>query len=450
MNSDLFKSLLKPYWESKTTQDFDEAASQIANAYHLSNVGDTRTFFGATLISANTDILKTFISIGLNVNFMLKSDILNKPITEYIPTDVVIGKILETIKGELTSLGLGDIQNLPVNDLKQFALLIGIQTPKANTSEELVDEIKVKLESLEPSELSDTPTNNLVNFAKNVLGINDIPGIGSIDDVKSAIETVTNNLGFRLMATGVCLYWITAKFSPMPPMPPMISPLNGVNVLFPGLPTSLGESIQNAFSKTEIDDILTDLLNAFTEHLLTIGGIYSGYIAAGTVLVPMVLPWISLIGTPPSLADILSDLVGLSFDVILEKLKSELNKLLPEELSDFIVSGLRELPEETVKIFSEGFDIPPLPTVDEIIDAISEKIKQIDINDVISLTIDIIKSLNPDNLSVSGLISFIKAGLDKVNGKKLENNSKDTSNDNIGGTDNANDKIKGIGTIGIE
>ena len=73
MNADLFKSLLKPYWESNSVNDFDDAAEKIATAYHLSNIGNTQTFFGAKLINGDKDTLQKFLSIGMTVNFILKN-----------------------------------------------------------------------------------------------------------------------------------------------------------------------------------------------------------------------------------------------------------------------------------------------------------------------------------------------------------------------------------------
>lgn len=189
MNADLFKSLLKPYWESKTVNDLDDAADKIATAYDLSNIGDTQTLFGAKLIKGNKDILKTFLSIGLKVNFGLKG----------------------------------------------------------------------------------------------IVGEKEVPP------------------GFKIMATGFCLYWLGATFSPLPPMPPMIAPTGGVTILFPGFPgttdISLDTLIKNSFDNTDIDIILGSLTSALITHLLTIAGIYSGTVIIGTVPVPMVLPWVTLIGS---------------------------------------------------------------------------------------------------------------------------------------------------------
>jgi len=73
MNVNLFKSILRPYWGSWGVNGFDDAADKIATAYELSNIGDSAPFFGAKLIRGDKDTLKKFISLGLQVNFYLKS-----------------------------------------------------------------------------------------------------------------------------------------------------------------------------------------------------------------------------------------------------------------------------------------------------------------------------------------------------------------------------------------
>jgi hypothetical protein len=72
MNVDLFKSLLRPYWQSFSINDLDDAADKIATAYDLSNIGNSAPFFGAKLIRGDKDTLKSFLSFGLKLNFNLK------------------------------------------------------------------------------------------------------------------------------------------------------------------------------------------------------------------------------------------------------------------------------------------------------------------------------------------------------------------------------------------
>ena len=69
MNVDLFKSLLRPYWNTWSVNDLDDAADKIATAYELSKIGDTAPFFGAKLIKGDKETLKTFLAQGLKLNF---------------------------------------------------------------------------------------------------------------------------------------------------------------------------------------------------------------------------------------------------------------------------------------------------------------------------------------------------------------------------------------------
>lgn len=72
MNVELFKSLLRPYWNTWSVNNLDDAADKIATAYDLANMGSTGPFFGAKLIKGDKENLKKFLSAGLNVNFGLQ------------------------------------------------------------------------------------------------------------------------------------------------------------------------------------------------------------------------------------------------------------------------------------------------------------------------------------------------------------------------------------------
>lgn len=72
MNVELFKSYLRPYWNSWSVNNLDDAADKIATAYDLANMGNSGPFFGAKLIKGDKETLKTFLSAGLNVNFGLQ------------------------------------------------------------------------------------------------------------------------------------------------------------------------------------------------------------------------------------------------------------------------------------------------------------------------------------------------------------------------------------------
>ena len=73
MNVQVLKSYLTPYFSSKSVKDVSEAADMLANAYELSNIGDTAPYFGAKLIRGDKQTLKTFIELGMRVNYSLSS-----------------------------------------------------------------------------------------------------------------------------------------------------------------------------------------------------------------------------------------------------------------------------------------------------------------------------------------------------------------------------------------
>lgn len=75
MNVELFKSLLRPYWNTWSVNDLDDAADKIATAYDLSNIGDSAPFFGAKLLKGDKETLKTFLSSGLKLNFSLTAKV---------------------------------------------------------------------------------------------------------------------------------------------------------------------------------------------------------------------------------------------------------------------------------------------------------------------------------------------------------------------------------------
>ena len=75
MNVDLFKSLLRPYWNTWSVNNLSTAANRIATAYDLANIGDSGPFFGAKLIKGNKNILQQFLSNGLILNYSLTTEL---------------------------------------------------------------------------------------------------------------------------------------------------------------------------------------------------------------------------------------------------------------------------------------------------------------------------------------------------------------------------------------
>jgi hypothetical protein len=72
MDVSLFKSILKPQFESMTLKDADEVASALSNAYDTANKSAAFTQFGSKFISGNKGILKKNLKNGLELNSKLK------------------------------------------------------------------------------------------------------------------------------------------------------------------------------------------------------------------------------------------------------------------------------------------------------------------------------------------------------------------------------------------
>jgi len=90
----------------------------------------------------------------------------------------------------------------------------------------------------------------------------------------------------------VTTYWIPMQFNPLPPHPPTVAPSPGVQVLFPGEPSSLGMGLYTAFNSGEETLVAAGLMQSFSMHMLTVSGVYNGLIPTATGLVPSPpIPW---------------------------------------------------------------------------------------------------------------------------------------------------------------
>lgn len=73
MNVQTLKTYLKPYFAAKSVKDISEAADMLATAYELANMGDSAPFFGAKLIKGDKSTLKSFLELGMQINYNLTS-----------------------------------------------------------------------------------------------------------------------------------------------------------------------------------------------------------------------------------------------------------------------------------------------------------------------------------------------------------------------------------------
>jgi len=89
-------------------------------------------------------------------------------------------------------------------------------------------------------------------------------------------------------AAGIVTYWVGKPFNPAVPPPGGVP--GGVNIIvFPGVPPS--PQIYTAFKSMNAPGVSNALAAAFTTHLLTITGTWTGFTPVG---VPLVVPWVGL------------------------------------------------------------------------------------------------------------------------------------------------------------
>jgi len=289
MNGQLFKTLLELHFASQLAGgngDRDSQAKALANAYHLANVGQTTTPFGAPLINADKESIQTFAKISFDINFY-GSKVKSTGFTIL----AVIDNILKSLQGgsKIDVSFITSILNSEVDGLfKSLPKLLQFLKPI----------IRGLVDSLISTVISDF--------------LNAIPGQ---DTFKKAISTITKisnkvkgiiesidvqGIAATVMATGFCLYWLSAKFSPMPPMPPCIAPTSGVTVILPGFPIPLNSDIKNMATKNNTtSSAISEYYNALIKHQLTVVGFYLGSVPTPIGIVPAPpIPWISLLSMP--------------------------------------------------------------------------------------------------------------------------------------------------------
>jgi hypothetical protein len=308
MNFATFQSFLTPFWSSWTAKDLSDAADKIATAYHISNIGQTTTPFGAPLINGDRETLKTFLDLGLKINFyggeikarvssisayaLAAIDAYNRGATKEISTYQTgafnqVNSFIKSLPGPLAFIG---------------PIITGLVT-------QIFDGIISTTGSVSSS---------ITSLIKKLKGIIDLIDVGTI--------------AYTCMAVGFCLYWITAQFSPMPPMPPCIAPSPGVQILFPGTPIPLNSDLKDTFSGAQsTSDAVRKLYNSSILHQFTIAGLYNGLIPSPLGPVgPIPIPWFSIINIPLPPIPSPSKLIDSLKDNVIDKAKfSDREKLVP-------------------------------------------------------------------------------------------------------------------------
>jgi len=114
--------------------------------------------------------------------------------------------------------------------------------------------------------------------------------------INANLTDTTGNVmrsSYKLMAVGFVGYWASAKFSPLPPMPPIATPVGGTTVNFPGSPTPLGDELWLCFSLGYTDKFLDMLSAVLIKFQTSVMGICNGIPTGGSNTVD--IPWTGII-----------------------------------------------------------------------------------------------------------------------------------------------------------
>lgn len=271
MNAAIFGSYLRPVWQFNTPKSISEAAERISSAYHISNVGQSTTPYAAPLINGDKTLLKTFLELGMTINFY------GGQAQSTISTIVSIAKgavggnnekvqVAEKLAGKyLKSLVVGLPPQLSFIGVTISTLTKGIFAKLKTDSKESSDTLKM---------------------------IKQLEGLITMVD--------TTKIGFLIMSTGFCLYWLSSTISPVPPMPPCIAPTFGSRVVFPGTPVPLNSDLYNTFKSPQTpDEAIVKFYNSLILHQFSIIGIYGGIIPFfPTPIAGPPIPWFSILNIP--------------------------------------------------------------------------------------------------------------------------------------------------------
>jgi hypothetical protein len=122
----------------------------------------------------------------------------------------------------------------------------------------------------------------------------------ALDLMKSSSPSPPNPTMFLPWANATLSFWRAVVWSPIPPPPGYISPTTGVTTLFSGTPSPLDIELWNAFNNTPANVplgnvVCSKLITAFTNHLLTVSGIYNGLVPAVPSPIPgPPFPWVGI------------------------------------------------------------------------------------------------------------------------------------------------------------
>lgn len=298
MNFATFQSFISPFVSTGIVKESSDAADKLSLAYHLSNIGQTTTPFGAPLINADRQILKTFLQLGMDINYYGAS------------TQSFVSSILASIDGIIQLASQPEAAN------QVSSVVASIQ----NQITAFTSSLPAPLAFVGPiiSQLVNSIVNSIIESVGNIT--NSISS--SIKKLKGIVDSLdVSGIAYMTMAIGFCLYWTTAQFAPMPPMPPCIAPSPGVQILFPGTPVPLNSALKEGFKQQQTGDAaIRNLYNCVIGHQFTIFGLYNGLLPSPIGPVgPVPIPWFSLINIPQPPIPSPSSLIDSLKDNIIDK-----------------------------------------------------------------------------------------------------------------------------------
>lgn len=276
MNQAIYQSYLTPQFQLHLPKSRSEAAEAMANAYHLSNIGQTTTPFGAPMLNADKSILKTFIQLSLDINFFGGQ------------VQSTVSEVIQTIRGAIQAAQQGLKDGVKFVQKKVNGIIDG-----------LVGVLPAPLVFLGPilkslvsgifKDLLETvgdPFKEVFKCVKKLQGLIDLLDVSKI--------------AYLVMSTGYCLYWLTARMAPVPPMPPCVGPSGGTLILLPGLPTPLNSDLAKTFTKgNTVIQAIGKLYNSLIAHQLTVAGVYLGIVPFFPSPIPgPPIPWFSMLNIP--------------------------------------------------------------------------------------------------------------------------------------------------------
>lgn len=276
MNQSVYQTYLTPQFQLHLPKTRTAAADAMATAYHLSNIGQTTTPFGAPMINADKSILKTFIELSLDINFFGGQ------------VQSTVSQVIQTIRGAIQAAeqGAKDVVKSVQQKVNGIidGLISGLPAPLAFLSPILKSLVGGIFKDL--LETIGSPLKEVYKCLKKLEGLVDLLDVSKI--------------AYLVMSTGYCLYWLTARMSPVPPMPPCIGPTAGVVILLPGLPTPLNSDLGKTFTKgNTVIQAIGKLYNSLVAHQLTVAGIYLGIIPFFPSPIPgPPIPWFSMLNIP--------------------------------------------------------------------------------------------------------------------------------------------------------